>query len=76
MTQPIAADRAGPLGDALRACRAPLAAGIVFGAAINILYLATPLYMLQVFGRALPARSVAMLVRWAWHSPRRCWRWR
>jgi PrtD family type I secretion system ABC transporter len=46
----------------LRACRGYFATVAVFSAAINILYLASPLYMLQVYDRVISSSSVITLV--------------
>src|SRR6266481_1202963 len=50
------------LGQALHACSGYFVAAGLFSAAINILYLASPLYMLQVYDRVLSSSSVATLV--------------
>lgn len=50
-----------PLGDALGACRAAFVALFVFSMAINLLVLAAPLYMMQVYDRVLGSRSVETL---------------
>ena len=48
--------------DALRRCL-PWFAGIaLFSACVNVLYLTSTLYMLQVYDRVLPSRSMATLV--------------
>jgi PrtD family type I secretion system ABC transporter len=47
---------------ALRACRGALGIIMVFSLAINLLMLATPLYMMQVFDRVLGSRSGDTLV--------------
>ena len=51
-----------PLASVLRACRGAFAAIGVFSGAINILLLTGSLYMLQVYDRVLPSRSVPTLV--------------
>ncbi len=48
--------------DALKACRAGLVGFAVFSLAANLLMLAGPLYMLQVYDRVLTSRSVPTLV--------------
>jgi PrtD family type I secretion system ABC transporter len=50
------------LRQALRACRSAGAFLIGFGFAINVLALASPLYMMQLYDRVLSARSVDTLV--------------
>jgi ATP-binding cassette subfamily C protein len=47
---------------ALRECRRPFAAVAVFSGVVNLLMLAGPLYMLQVYDRVLTSRSVPTLV--------------
>jgi ATP-binding cassette subfamily C protein len=47
---------------ALSACREYFVAAAVFSLAINLLYLATPLYMLQVYDRVISSASVSTLV--------------
>ncbi|WP_200845075.1 type I secretion system permease/ATPase [Roseomonas sp. 18066] len=50
-------------GSGLRAaCMPYFVAAAVFSGAINLLYLASPLYLMQVYGRALPGRSEATLL--------------
>jgi PrtD family type I secretion system ABC transporter len=51
-----------PIRAALRACRRHLVYAGVFSAAINLLYLAPTLYMLQVYDRVVPTRGVSTLV--------------
>ena len=51
------------LGEALAACRAHLVHAALFSALLNLLYLAPSLYMLQVYDRVVPTRSVATAVR-------------
>jgi len=50
-----------PLGDALRACRTAFGALFVFSMAINLLLLAAPIYMMQVYDRVLASRSIETL---------------
>lgn len=49
------------LAQARGACRRYFADAALFSAVVNILYLAPSIYMLQVYDRALPARSGATL---------------
>ena len=48
-----------PLAIALQACRRAFVFVALFSAAINVLFLTIPLYMMQVFDRVLPSRSAA-----------------
>src|SRR3954466_3517494 len=50
------------LGAALRACRGAFIGVAVFSGIINILMLTGSFYMLEVYDRVLPSRSVATLV--------------
>src|SRR5262245_24921632 len=50
------------LAAALRDCRRTFWGTAVFSAAVNILMLAGPLYMLQIYDRVLASRSVPTLV--------------
>src|SRR5262249_48378158 len=45
------------LSDALRACRKYFVTALIFSLAINLLYLAGPLYMLQVYDRVINSAS-------------------
>ena len=47
--------------DALRACRRYFLVAAAFSLAINLLYLASPLYMLQIYDRVVT--SGALLLR-------------
>ena len=47
---------------ALGQLKRPVAAAFMFSAAINILYLASPLYLLQIYGRVMNSGSVPTLV--------------
>lgn len=49
------------LQDAVRLCRAPLLATAFFSLCINVLLLASPIYMLQVYDRVLRSRSESTL---------------
>src|SRR4029450_11220045 len=51
-----------PVQRALAACRGALWAVALFSLAINLLMLAAPLYMMQVFDRVLASRSVETLI--------------
>ncbi len=50
-----------PVGAALGACRTAFAALFIFSMAINMLLLAAPLYMMQVYDRVLASRSIETL---------------
>ena len=50
------------LWEALGACRGYFWAVGLFSAAINVLYLASPLYMLQVYDRVVSSASVTTLL--------------
>ena len=52
----------GELRQALRACSSYFWAAAIFSAAINVLYLASPLYMLQVYDRVVSSGSVPTLL--------------
>lgn len=49
------------LANAVRACRPHFAAAGLFSLCINLLYLASPIYMLQVYDRVVPTGGVATL---------------
>lgn len=49
------------LASAARACRPHIVAAAVFSLCVNLLYLAPPLYMLQVYDRVVPSAGVATL---------------
>src|SRR5262245_9027832 len=49
------------LPDALRACRKYFVTALIFSLAINLLYLAGPLYMLQLYDRVINIASVITL---------------
>lgn len=51
-----------PLVQALRACRGALAGVGLFSGALNVLMLTGSIFMLQVYDRVLPSRSVPTLV--------------
>src|SRR3954451_12886011 len=46
----------------LRACRGALLGLIVFSAVINLLYLTGSFYMLQIYDRVIPSRSIPTLI--------------
>ncbi len=50
------------VGAALRECRQAFASVALFSGAVNLLMLAGPLYMLQIYDRVLSSRSVPTLV--------------
>src|SRR5579871_6364930 len=54
--------RQSELGDALRACRNAFIGVAVMSCMINLLYLTGSLFMLEVYDRVLPSRSVPTLV--------------
>lgn len=54
--------QASLLGDALRTCRGALLAAVLFSVVINLLMLAPPLYMMQVYDRVLQSRSEGTLL--------------
>src|ERR1700680_707155 len=54
--------RRSELGDALRACRSAFVGVGIMSCMINLLYLTGSLFMLGVYDRVLPSRSVPTLV--------------
>ncbi|MDI4235326.1 type I secretion system permease/ATPase [Bradyrhizobium sp. Arg237L] len=54
--------RRSELGDALRACRAAFIGVGLMSCVINVLYLTGSIFMLEVYDRVLPSRSVPTLV--------------
>ena len=54
--------RRSELGDALRACRGAFIGVGVMSCMINLLYLTGSLFMLEIYDRVLPSRSVPTLV--------------
>src|ERR1700743_2344277 len=54
--------RRSELGDALRACRSAFLGVGVMSCIINLLYLTGSIFMLEVYDRVLPSRSVPTLV--------------
>src|SRR3979409_318009 len=55
--------RRSELGDALHACRSAFIGVGVMSCMINLLYLTGSIFMLEVYDRVLPSRSVPTLVR-------------
>lgn len=53
---------AGELSAALAACRSGFAGVALFSALLNVLYLTGSFYMLEVYDRVLPSRSIPTLV--------------
>ncbi|MGH9810940.1 MAG: type I secretion system permease/ATPase, partial [Terriglobia bacterium] len=54
--------RRSELGDALRACRGAFLGVGMMSCIINLLYLTGSVFMLEVYDRVLPSRSVPTLV--------------
>ena len=54
--------RRSELGDALRACRSAFIGVGAMSCMINLLYLTGSIFMLEVYDRVLPSRSVPTLV--------------
>src|ERR1700737_3740058 len=54
--------RRSELGDALRACRSAFIGVGIMSCMINLLYLTGSIFMLEVYDRVLPSRSVPTLV--------------
>src|SRR6201986_742730 len=54
--------RRSELGDALRACRGAFIGVGVMSCIINLLYLTGSIFMLEVYDRVLPSRSVPTLI--------------
>lgn len=50
-----------PFRDAIRACRDLALWALLFGAGVNLLYLAPSLYMMQVYDRVLPSQGLTSL---------------
>jgi ATP-binding cassette, subfamily C, type I secretion system permease/ATPase len=59
---PVPGVRRSELGDALRVCRSAFLGVGVMSCAINLLYLTGSIFMLEVYDRVLPSRSVPTLV--------------
>src|SRR3954467_7350327 len=58
----VAGVRRSELGDALRACRAAFIGVGAMSCMINLLYLTGSIFMLEVYDRVLPSRSIPTLV--------------
>ena len=54
--------KAAELGRAFGACRRYFATALIFSLAVNLLYLASPLYMLQIYDRVISSASQTTLV--------------
>ena len=54
--------RRSELGEALRTCRSAFIGVGVMSCMINVLYLTGSLFMLEVYDRVLPSRSVPTLI--------------
>src|ERR1700748_916057 len=54
--------RRSELGEALRACRSAFIGVFMMSCIINLLYLTGSIFMLEVYDRVLPSRSVPTLV--------------
>jgi ATP-binding cassette subfamily C protein len=59
---PVPGVRRSELGDALRACRSAFVGVGAMSCMINLLYLTGSIFMLEVYDRVLPSRSVPTLV--------------
>ncbi len=58
----VSSARRSELGDALRACRSAFIGVGIMSCMINLLYLTGSIFMLEVYDRVLPSRSVPTLV--------------
>jgi ATP-binding cassette subfamily C exporter for protease/lipase len=54
--------QSGSVSEAARSIRMHLLLAFLLGAVVNVLFLASPLYMMQLYGRVLNARSIETLV--------------
>src|SRR6187402_1731343 len=54
--------RRSELGDALRACRSAFIGVGLISCMVNLLYLTGSIFMLEVYDRVLPSRSVSTLI--------------
>ena len=61
-TAPAPGVRRSELGEALRACRGAFIGVFLMSCFINLLYLTGSIFMLEVYDRVLPSRSVPTLV--------------
>src|ERR1700720_5042900 len=59
---PVSGARRSELGEALRACRSAFIGVGVMSCIINLLYLTGSIFMLEVYDRVLPSRSVPTLL--------------
>ena len=66
--------RRSELGDALRACRGAFIGVGLMSCIINLLYLTGSIFMLEVYDRVLPSRSVPTLVGLSSSPPASTWR--
>lgn len=55
-------DKAPTFRSSIRGCRGALAGLVIFSIVINVLYLTGSFYMLQIYDRVIPSRSVPTLV--------------
>ena len=62
LRSPVASHQSRPLATALKDCRSAFVGVAVLSAVVNLLMLAGPLYMLQIYDRVLNSRSVPTLV--------------
>ena len=53
----VAKPKSDELAEVFRACRSYFLTALLFSLAINLLYLASPLYMLQVYDRVVSSAS-------------------
>src|ERR1700674_3993984 len=58
----VSGARRSELGDALRACRSAFIGVGIMSCVINLLYLTGSIFMLEVYDRVLPSRSIPTLV--------------
>src|SRR3981081_3007702 len=58
----VSGARRSELGDALRSCRSAFIGVGIMSCMINLLYLTGSIFMLEVYDRVIPSRSVATLV--------------
>jgi PrtD family type I secretion system ABC transporter len=60
--RPSAFKKGDELRELFRSCRSYFATAAVFSLAINLLYLASPLYMMQIYDRVVSSASIVTLV--------------